>query len=216
MSQARATPRARLPRLPTSLARPIAVAITGGIGAGKSEALDSFRRHGAATVSSDEIVHRLLREDPVVGKTLVERFGDRILDEAGQIDRSAIAEIVFADREALDWLESLLHPLVVQEYLEWREQLASLPNPPPLTATEVPLLYEVGGQDRFDAVVVVTAPPKVRADRTEVATEEREPRLLPDTVKVAQADFAYVNDGSLEDLDAFVAEVMRELTAGAG
>jgi dephospho-CoA kinase len=216
MSRARATPRARLPRLPTSLARPIAVAITGGIGAGKSEALDSFRRHGAATVSSDEIVHRLLREDPVVGKTLVERFGDRILDEAGQIDRSAIAEIVFADREALDWLESLLHPLVVQEYLEWREQLAALPNPPPLTATEVPLLYEVGGQDRFDAVVVVTAPAKVRAGRTELATEEREPRLLPDTVKIAQADFAYVNDGSLEELDAFVAEVMRELTAGAG
>ena len=198
------------------MARPIAVAITGGIGAGKSEALDSFRRHGAATVSSDEIVHRLLREDPVVGKTLVERFGDRILDEAGQIDRSAIAEIVFADREALEWLEALLHPLVVQEYLDWREQLAALPNPPPLTATEVPLLYEVGGQDRFDAVVVVTAPPKVRAGRTEVPTEEREPRLLPDTVKVAQADFAYVNDGSLEELDAFVGEVMRELTAGAG
>lgn len=198
------------------MARPIAVAITGGIGAGKSEALASFRRHGAATVSSDEIVHRLLREDPVVGKTLVERFGDRILDEAGQIDRSAIAEIVFADREALDWLESLLHPLVVQEYLEWREQLAALPNPPPLTATEVPLLYEVGGQDRFDAVIVVTAPPKVRAGRTEVDAEEREQRLLPDTVKVAQADFAYVNDGSLEELDAFVGEVMEELTAEGG
>jgi dephospho-CoA kinase len=198
------------------LARPIAVAITGGIGAGKSEALASFRRHGAATVSSDEIVHRLLREDPVVGKTLVERFGDGILDEAGQLDRSAIAEIVFADREALDWLESLLHPLVVQEYLEWREQLAALPNPPPLTATEVPLLYEVGGQDRFDAVVVVTAPPKVRAGRTEVDAEEREQRLLPDTVKVAQADFAYVNDGSIEDLDAFVGEVMEELTAEGG
>ncbi len=198
------------------MARPIAVAITGGIGAGKSEALASFRRHGAATVSSDEIVHRLLREDQVVGKTLVERFGDGILDEAGQIDRSAIAEIVFADREALEWLESLLHPLVVQEYLEWREQLAALPNPPRLTATEVPLLYEVGGQDRFDAVVVVTAPPKVRAGRTEVDTEEREPRLLPDPVKVAQADFAYVNDGSLEDLDAFVGDVMEELTAEGG
>jgi len=198
------------------LARPIAVAITGGIGAGKSEALASFRRHGAATVSSDEIVHRLLREEPVVGKTLVERFGERILDEAGQIDRAAIAAIVFADSEALQWLESLLHPLVVQEYLEWREQLAALPNPPPLTATEVPLLYEVGGQERFDAVVVVTAPPKVRAGRTEVDAEEREPRLLPDTVKVAQADFAYVNDGSLEDLDAFIGEVMKELTAEAG
>jgi dephospho-CoA kinase len=198
------------------LARPIAVAITGGIGAGKSEALASFRRHGAATVSSDEIVHRLLRDDPVVGKALVGRFGDGILDEAGQIDRAAIAAIVFADREALEWLESLLHPLVVQEYLEWREQLAALPNPPPLTATEVPLLYEVGGQDRFDAVVVVTAPPKVRAGRTEVDADEREPRLLPDTVKVAQADFAYVNDGSLEELDAFVAEVMEELTAEGG
>ncbi|MDQ2910351.1 MAG: dephospho-CoA kinase [Actinomycetota bacterium] len=198
------------------MARPIAVAITGGIGAGKSEALASFARHGAATVSSDEIVHRLLRDDPAVGKVLVERFGDRILDEAGQIDRPAIAEIVFADREALEWLEALLHPLVVQEYMEWREQLADLPSPPPVTVTEVPLLYEVGGQDRFDAVVVVTAPPKVRAGRSEVATEEREPRLLPDSVKVAQSDFAYVNDGSLEELDAFVGEVMRELTAGAG
>jgi dephospho-CoA kinase len=198
------------------LARPIAVAITGGIGAGKSEALASFRRHGAATVSSDEIVHRLLREDPAVGKALVERFGDRILDEAGQIDRSAIAEIVFADREALEWLESLLHPLVVQEYLDWREQLAELPNPPPVTATEVPLLYEVAGQDRFDVVVVVTAPPKVRAGRTAVATEEREPRLLPDSVKAAQADFTYVNEGSLDELDAFVGEVMSALTAETG
>ena len=196
------------------MARPIAVAITGGIGAGKSEALASFARHGAATVSSDEIVHHLIREEPSVGKALVERFGDRILDE-GQIDRSVIAEIVFADNEALEWLESLLHPLVVQEYLDWREQLAELPNPPPVTATEVPLLYEVGGQDRFDVVVVVTAPPKVRAGRSDVSTEEREPRLLPDSIKVAQADFAYVNDGSLEELDAFVGEVMGELTAGA-
>jgi len=197
------------------LARPIAVAITGGIGAGKSEALASFARHGAATVSSDEIVHHLIREEPSVGKALVERFGDRILDEAGQIDRSAIAEIVFADNEALEWLESLLHPLVVQKYLDWREQRAELPSPPPVTATEVPLLYEVGGQDRFDVVVVVTAPPKVRAGRSDVSTEEREPRLLPDSIKVAQADFAYVNDGSLEELDAFVGEVMGELTVGA-
>ena len=197
------------------MARPIAVAITGGIGAGKSEALASFARHGAATVSSDEIVHHLIREEPSVGKALVERFGDRILDEAGQIDRSVIAEIVFADNEALEWLESLLHPLVVQKYLDWREQLAELPSPPPVTATEVPLLYEVGGQDRFDVVVVVTAPPKVRAGRSDVSTEEREPRLLPDSIKVAQADFAYVNDGSLEELDAFVGEVMGELTVGA-
>jgi dephospho-CoA kinase len=193
------------------LARPIAVAITGGIGAGKSEALAAFARHGAAVISSDDIVHRLLQEDEPVREALRERFGDAVFGENGEVDRGTIAEIVFADREALDWLEGLLHPLVVDEYLSWREQLAELDDPPRVSATEVPLLYEVGGEDRFDAVVVVTAPPKVRDARTEVAAEQREPRLLPDPVKIAQADFAYVNDGSLEKLDDFVQAVLREL-----
>jgi dephospho-CoA kinase len=195
------------------MASPIAVAITGGIGAGKSETLASFARHGAATVSSDEIVHRLLRADDEVRRELLDRFGDRILDEAGQVDRAAIAEIVFADREALEWLERLLHPRVAREYLAWREQLGRLPNPPAVCVTEVPLLYEVGGEERFDAVVVVTAPPEVRAERSKVPPGQREPRLLPDDEKAKRADFVYVNDGSLDELDAFVAGVMRQLTA---
>ena len=194
------------------MARPIAVAITGGIGAGKSEALDAFARHGVATISSDDIVHRLLREDDEVHHAVVERFGDRVLDPRGEIDRGAIADIVFSDRAALEWLEGLLHPRVVQEYMSWREQLAEQDDPPAVCATEVPLLYEVGGQDRFDAVVVVTAPPNVRAGRTQVEADEREPRLLPDSVKVAQADFSYVNDGSIEQLDDFVQAVLQELT----
>jgi dephospho-CoA kinase len=195
------------------LARPIAVAITGGIGAGKSEALAAFARHGAATVSSDAIVHHLLREDEEVQRALVDRLGDRVLDDTGQVDRGAIAEIVFADEEALQWLEGLLHPLVVREYLEWREQLGRLPNPPAVCVTEVPLLYEVGGQERFDAVVVVTAPAEVRAARSRVPSELREPRLIPDEEKAAKADYVYVNDGSLEELDAFVAGVMDDLVA---
>jgi len=194
------------------LARPIAVAITGGIGAGKSEALAAFARHGAAVISSDEIVHRLLSDDRDVRAQLVERFGKAILDDEGEVDRGAIAEIVFAEPEALEWLEGLLHPLVVHEYIGWRERLAEGDHPPPVTATEVPLLYEVGGEERFDVVVVVTAPPDVRTARTDVDTAEREPRLLPDSIKVAQADFAYVNDGSLEKLDDFVKGVVRELT----
>jgi dephospho-CoA kinase len=193
------------------LARPIAVAITGGIGAGKSEALAAFARHGAAVISSDDIVHRLLQEDVHVRDALRERFGDAVFDGDGDIDRGAIAEIVFADREALEWLEGLLHPRVVEEYMSWREELAELDEPPRVSATEVPLLYEVGGEERFDAVVVVTAPPDVRGARSEVAGGEREPRLLPDSVKMAQADFAYVNDGSLEKLDDFVQAVLREL-----
>ena len=194
------------------MARPVAVAVTGGIGAGKSETLAAFARHGAATISSDEIVHRLLQDDTAVRRALLERFGRRILSEDDEVDRSAIAEIVFEDREALEWLEGLLHPLVVGEYMQWREDLARLPSPPAVSATEVPLLYEAGGQDRFDAVVVVTAPAELRARRTEVEADRREPRLLPDSVKVAQADFSFVNDGSLEELDAFVAEVVQELS----
>jgi dephospho-CoA kinase len=197
------------------VSRPLAVAITGGIGAGKSEALAAFARHGAATISSDEIVHRLLREDEQVRKALLERFGERILDEAGQIDRSAVAEVVFPDRKQLDWLERLLHPLVTREYLDWRDELAGLPDAPAVSATEVPLLYEVGGQDRFDAVVVITAPPDVRAARSEVPAELREPRLLPDEEKAKLADYVYVNDGSLNELDAFVAGVVDDLSSRA-
>lgn len=194
------------------MSKPIAVAITGGIGAGKSEALAAFARHGAATVSSDEIVHRLLREDEDVRRQLVDRFGESILDDIGQIDRGAIARLVFGDREQLDWLERLLHPRVAQEYLDWREALGRLPNPPPVAATEVPLLYEVGGDERFDKVVVITAPPEIRTERSPAAGELRETRLIPDEEKVKRGDFVYVNDGSLGELEEFVAGVMQALT----
>lgn len=195
------------------MSRPIAVAITGGIGAGKSTALASFRRHGAATVSSDEIVHHLLRSDREVKKALVERLGEEILGPDGVPDRERIARRVFDDRGALDFLEKLLHPLVSREYLEWREQLAKLPDPPQVCVTEVPLLYEVGADARFDKVVVVTAPRKLREARRGGRKDDRESRLLPDGVKVKCADFAYVNTGTPDELDAWVAEVMAQLTS---
>jgi len=194
------------------VARPLAVAITGGIGAGKSEALRAFARHGAATISSDDIVHRLLREDDEVRSAILERFGTRVLDEDGGLDRERIGDVVFADGNELGWLEALLHPRVAREYLRWREQLARRPQPPALCVTEVPLLYEAGGEKRFDAVVTITAPRDLRARRSQAARDEREQRLLPDEEKVRRADFAYVNSGSLEELDAFVASVVESLT----
>jgi dephospho-CoA kinase len=145
---------------------------------------------------------------------MVERLGEEILGEDGEIDRSRVAERVFGDREALAWLEALLHPKVSAEYLRWREQLAELQDPPPVTVTEVPLLYEVGGEARFDKVVVITAPEKLRDARSRVPLAGRSDRLLPDREKVKRADFTYVNTGSLEELDAFVAQVMEQLTAG--
>ena len=97
--------------------------------------------------------------------------------------------------------------------MEWREQLAAQQRPPPVTVTEVPLLYEVGGEKRFDKVVVITAPAEVRRERTRVTdAQERESRLLPDEEKAKRADFAYVNEGSRADLDRFVAGVVRALS----
>ena len=197
------------------MSRPLAVAITGGIGAGKSEALDAFARHGAEVISSDEIVHRLLATDDGVRDAIRERLGEEALGEDGRPDRAAIARIVFADRDALAWLEALLHPLVVREYMAWRDELAGWPDPPGVAATEVPLLYEVGGEKRFDAVVVITAPRDLRSARANVPLEARERRLLPDEEKVERADFAYVNDRAVADLDAFVEGVMRQLETEA-
>ena len=197
------------------MSRPLAVAITGGIGAGKSTALECFRRHGAATVSSDEIVHHLLATDAEVKRALVERFGEEILGAEGAPDRERIALRVFDDRAALDFLEKLLHPRVSREYMRWREQLAALPNPPRVCVTEVPLLFEVGAEGRFDKVVVITAPRKLREARRGGWKDDREARLVPDREKVARADFSYVNTGTPDELDAWVAEVMATLNAGA-
>jgi len=141
-----------------------------------------------------------------VHAALRERWGERIVGENGA-DRAAIAAIVFDDRDQLAWLESLLHPKVVREYVAWREQQTAA-----VAVTEVPLLYETGGDERFDAVVVVTAPPELRAERSRVRADAREARLIPDDEKVQRADFAYVNDGTLDELDAFVGDVMARLT----
>jgi dephospho-CoA kinase len=184
--------------------RPLAVALTGGIAAGKSEALQAFARHGTAVISSDDVVHRLYREDEGLQAELRERWGERVFHD-GEVDRKEVGRIVFADRAELAWLESELHPRVRAATDEWlTEQTADV------AVAEIPLLYETGGEARFDRVVVVTAPPEVREARRG-AVAEREDRLVPEEEKVRRADYCYVNDGSLEELDAFVAGVLEEL-----
>jgi dephospho-CoA kinase len=190
--------------------KPLAVAITGGIGAGKSEALKAFARHGAATISSDEIVHELLSEDEEVKTALRERFGGRVFTN-GDVDRSKLGELVFGDRDQLLWLEGLLHPRTSLRSEAWLEELRRRPNAPDLAVNEVPLLYEAGAEKRFDAVVVITAPREVRERRAGERLDEREERLMPDAEKARRADFAYVNDGSLDQLDRFVREVIGVL-----
>jgi dephospho-CoA kinase len=155
------------------------------------------------TLSADEVVHRLIADDPEVRAALQERFGTT--------DRAGIAAVVFADAEQLAWLEALLHPRVRQVEEGWFARLDA-----DVAVTEIPLLYEVGGEDRFDAVVVITAPAEIRAARTEMSFGARAGRLLSDEEKAARADFAYVNDGTLEQLDAFVGNVLENLLAPYG
>jgi len=182
--------------------RPPAVAVTGGIAAGKSEALAAFARHGAATLSADAIVHDLLASDPEVREAIRDRWGS---DAVG--DRRRIGEIVFADPVELEWLERLLHPKTRAVTDAW---LATVDAP--LAVVEVPLLYETAGESRFDAVVVISAADEIRSGRRP-GVAARESRLIPNPEKASRADFVYVNEGSLDDLDEFVSEVMEVVCA---
>jgi dephospho-CoA kinase len=138
-----------------------------------------------------------------VRQAIRERWGE---DAVG--NRARIAEIVFADRAELAWLEQLLHPRVRARTSEWLQSVDA-----PVAVVEIPLLYETGGEERFDKVVVITAPRDVRAARRPLPADEREARLLPDEEKVARADFAYENAGTLAELDAFVAGVVDSLAS---
>lgn len=182
--------------------RPVAVALTGGIAAGKSEALAAFARHGAAVASSDAFVRDLHACDSDVREAIRARWGSEAVGDAKRI-----SEIVFRDPEELQWLEQLLHPKTRAAADAWLESVDSR-----IAVIEIPLLFETGGEARFDKVVVVTAPRAVREARRS-GFSDREARLIPDEEKVARADYSYVNDGSLGDLDAFVAGVVESLSS---
>ena len=193
--------------------RPLAVAITGGIAAGKSEALAAFARRGAAVSSADEVVHRVYREDESLKSELRARWGEAVFAADGEVDRAAVAAIVFADRSELSWLEGVLHPRVRRMHEQWLDEVTARSDIPVLAVVEIPLLYETGGDAAYDKVVALTAARSVREERRGGVFADREARLIPDEEKLQRADFAYVNDGSLAELDAFVDSVVKELTS---
>jgi dephospho-CoA kinase len=192
---------------------PPAGALTRGVGAGKSEALRLFESLGAATLSSDEIVHELLRSDEGVRARLEERFGPKILTPEGEVDRTVLGRRVFKHPEDLYYLESVLHPRVIREQRQFRERLSAESDRPRICVIEVPLLYEVRGEGRFDKVIVITADPSLRRTRGGSRIDEREERMISDAEKVRRADYVFHNDGTLEELEAFVTDVWRQLVA---
>ena len=165
-------------------------------------------------LSSDDVVHRLYA-DPEVVSAVRERFGDDVLAGDGSVDRTALGEAAFAG-DGLEFLEGLLYPRIGVARAAWvAEQRAADPLPPVLVC-EVPLLFEAGLGDLFDAVLVVTAPDDVRRRRVEERGQdfdERSARQMPEAEKVARADMAYVNDGSVDDLGAWVQSVIDRYSA---
>jgi dephospho-CoA kinase len=189
----------------------VLLGLTGGIGAGKSTALGAFGRQGCPTLSSDAVVHGLYR-DPDVRSTVVERFGPDILGRDGEVSRAALAARVFSDDIARRWLERLLHPLVGAAFERWHREQAAL-DPDAVLVHEVPLLYEANLADRYDAVVLITAPDALRHERSPERFEQRAATQLPEADKVARAEYVYVNDGALADLERWVAELVVRLRA---
>jgi dephospho-CoA kinase len=189
---------------------PLKIGLTGGIAAGKSEALAAFGRLGAATLSSDAVVHELLESEPLRTR-LVERWGEEVAPPEG-VDRTRIGEIVFADPEELAWLESQIHPLVAERMVEW---LTELPPGTELAVVEVPLLFEGGREAVFDATVSVVAAEELRRDRAEARghalVDEREARQLSQAEKAERADYVVANDGSLEDLERTLSALIDKL-----
>ena len=190
---------------------PLTIGLTGGIAAGKSEALAAFGRLGAATLSSDAVVHDLLEGEPLRAR-LVERWGPEVAPEGAPTDRGRIGGIVFADPEQLTWLESKLHPAVGAETAAW---IAALPADAEFAVIEVPLLFEGGREKIFDTTVSIVAAEDVRRERAaargHALVGEREARQLTQDEKAARAAHVVHNDGSVEQLQGELSALIARL-----
>lgn len=190
------------------------VGLTGGMGAGKSEALRALGELGAATISSDAVVHDLLESDEDVREQIVAHLGPEVAP-GGSLDRSAIAARVFGDDDLREWLERLLWPRVGERVQAWRDGLAAARPAPRAAVVETPLLFEAGMEDRFDATIAVIAGEELRrsraAARGHAAVDERAGRQLSQQEKAQRADFIVRNDGTLEELKLALSRVLETL-----
>jgi dephospho-CoA kinase len=189
---------------------PLTIGLTGGIAAGKSEALAAFSRLGAATLSSDAVVHELLDSEPLLGR-LVERWGPEVAP-GGSVDRNRIGEVVFADPDQLTWLEQQIHPLVGERIGAW---LLALPGDTELAVIEVPLLFESGMEKAFDTTLAIVTADEVRRERAaargHALVDEREARQLAQDEKAERAEHRIENDGSVADLERSLSVLIERL-----
>ena len=189
--------------------------LTGGIGAGKSEALAALARLGAATLSTDAVVHELYQE-PEVRDAGGARWGDQGAP-GGVVDRAAIARHAFASPDERAWLEGLLWPRVGARVQAWRADAGA--SGPRALVVETPLLFEAGMEKVYDATIVVIADESIRAQRAaargHAAVDERTARQLTQEEKAARADHIVRNDRDVRALEQELSGVLEKLERSA-
>jgi dephospho-CoA kinase len=189
------------------------VGLTGGMGSGKSTALQALQRLGADVLSSDAVVHELY-EGAQLRDVVVERFGPEVAP-AGMVDRSLVAARAFASAEDRVWLEGVVWPLVGARVAGWLERARSTTPAPRAAVVEVPLLFEAGLERLYDATIAVVSDEAVRrrraAERGHALADERAARQLSQLEKAERATFVVRNDGSEADLERELSAVLGKL-----
>jgi dephospho-CoA kinase len=193
----------------------ILVALTGGIGSGKSTVARMLADRGATVLRADELARRAVEPGSVGMVKVIDRFGPAVLGPDGALDRRALADIVFGDTDARRDLEAIVHPEVARLFAQEVERLRPSDE---VVVYEVPLLVETGLGPAFDVVVTVSAGEDVRAarlavdrDMTEDATRRRMRAQASDEAREAIADVVIRNDGERADLERDVDALWRAL-----
>lgn len=189
------------------------IGLTGAVAAGKSVALAQLEELGAATLSADAATHDVLCEAEVVD-LIRERLGDEAVKN-GEVDRDAVARLVFGDDEARKWLEQTIWPRVGARIWQWRLENEHLSPSPRALVVEVPLLFEAGMDAAFDSTLVITTDQQLRRQRAAARghenVDEREARQLSQDEKAQRADHVITNDGSIEHLSAKLEDLLLKL-----
>jgi dephospho-CoA kinase len=202
------------------------VGLTGNVASGKTTVADRWRESGVTVIDADRLGHAVLEEDAEAREALVREFGGGILGPDGRIDRSALGEAAFSAPGRIASLNAIVHPPLLERLDRELEQARE--SGAELAVVDAALVFEFGLGEVLDAIVLVTAPARIREERLREARgmdAERIARIMetqmPDEEKVEACDYVIVNDGSIDRLraeaDAVLAAIrdsMDEYTGG--
>lgn len=195
------------------------LALTGGIGSGKSTVAEFFADHGATIIDADAISRELIEPGQPVLDEVATAFGQHLLDETGRLDRQALAKIVFNDDDARQQLNGIVHPAVRAESARLREAALATDPQHAVIIEDIPLLIETGQAQQFDGVIVVIADYQTRLQRLvdvrgmdATDAKSRIAAQATDEQRRAVADWCIDNSGTLDETRAQVATVWSDLT----